>query len=142
MSPLERAWHTAALISGREAQRVPSLIEMDWGEWEGQKGVELLDRPDTDYRHIEDWGWDYRPPGGESPGDLRDRLVPWAQNLTENTVAVCHIGIMRVLLAIATGWNFDGEAPFRVKRNRLFIIDLSPDGWRIDGEPVRLVPAA
>ncbi len=137
-SPLSRAVETAELISGTTPVPVPSLIEMDWGAWEGKEGATLLAEPGSGYRHIEDWGWSYRPPGGESPGDLRARLAPWANALQTDTVAVCHIGIMRVLLAMATGWDFSGEAPFRVKRNRLFILTLSDAGWSWDGTPVRL----
>ena len=137
-SPLLRAVETAELISGRTPVTDPALIEMDWGSWEGKRGIDLLEDPSQDYKHIEDWGWDYRPPGGESPSDVRARVMPWANGLTTDTVAVCHIGIMRVLLALATNWDFDGEAPFRVKRNRLYIIEIKPNSWRHTDEPLRL----
>ena len=137
-SPLARAVETAELISGKTPVTVPALMEMDWGAWEGKRGVALLGDPDIDYRHIEDWGWDYRPPGGESPADVSARLTPWVNGLATDTVAVCHIGIMRVLLAKATGWNFDGEAPFRIKRDRLFILEITDEGWTVAGDPVRL----
>ena len=39
---------------------------------------------------------------------MRLRLVDWAEDLTEDSVAVCHIGVMRVLMARATGWDFTG----------------------------------
>ena len=49
---------------------------------------------------------------------------------------------MRVLLARATGWDFDGEAPFRVKRDRLYRIDVHGDGTLAhDHDPVRLIQA-
>jgi len=137
-SPLSRAVETAELISGRTPVTRPELIEMDWGKWEGQKGVELLANPENGYRHIENWGWDYRPPGGESPADLRTRLASWVASITTDTVAVCHIGIMRVLMAQACGWDFDGPSPFQIKRNRLYVLSVSPEGLSVDGEPVRL----
>jgi len=137
-SPLSRAVETAELISGRTPVTRPELIEMDWGKWEGQKGIELLADPENGYRHIEDWGWDYRPPGGESPGDLRSRLASWVSSLTTDTVAVCHIGIMRVLMAQASGWNFAGPSPFQIKRNRLYVLSVSREGLSLDGDPVRL----
>lgn len=138
-SPLARATQTAELVTGATPRTDAALLEMNWGDWEGQHGKDLLADPATDYRHIEDWGWDYTPPGGESPAALRDRLVPWAEALTHDTVAVCHIGVMRVLMAHATGWNFDGEAPFQIKRNRLFVIEIDAKGWRAWPEPVRLI---
>ena len=137
-SPLMRAQQTAALISGRTPRADDALIEMNWGAWEGMEGRNLRDDPASGFRDIENWGWDYRPPGGESPEDLRARLVPWAESLRQDTVAVCHIGVMRVLLAIAAGWDFSGPAPFRIKRDRLYIISPDPDGWRSEQDPVRL----
>ncbi|MCV6586744.1 MAG: histidine phosphatase family protein, partial [Marinibacterium sp.] len=81
-----------------------------------------------------------RPPGGESPAELRARLAPWLSGLTRDAVAVCHIGIMRILMAQATGWNFDGPAPFQIKRNRLFVLEISGAGLSAWPEPVRLIP--
>jgi len=137
-SPLSRAVETAELVARRAPRTEPALIEMNWGDWEGCVAQELRDNPAHDHRDIETWGWDYTPPNGESPAALRARLVPWAQDLTEDTVAVCHIGVMRVLMAHATGWNFEGAAPFVVKRNRLFVIEIDGARWRLQPEPVRL----
>ena len=137
-SPLRRAGETAVLLTGRVPRSEPALIEMNWGRWEGLCGADLAADPDSGFRHIEDWGWDYRPPGGESPDVLRHRLLPWAAGLERDTVAVCHIGVMRVLLAVAHGWDFRGPAPFAVKRNRLYV--LTVENGRISAlpEPVRL----
>ncbi|WP_299704207.1 histidine phosphatase family protein [uncultured Tateyamaria sp.] len=138
-SPLARATETAALVAGRAPRVEPCLIEMNWGDWEGRYGAELSADATSGFRHIEDWGWHYCPSGGESPDSLRARLQPWLNTLTRDTVAVCHIGTMRVLMAMATGWDFDGPAPFRIKRNRLFILlvdegalTLMPDTPRLE----------
>ncbi|AXX99036.1 histidine phosphatase family protein [Profundibacter amoris] len=135
-SPLKRAVETARLVAGRDPAVDPALIEMDWGKWEGLYGLDLRADPATGFRDIEDWGWDYRPPAGESPADVWARLEPWVKSLKRDTVAVCHIGIMRVLLARAHGWNFSGPAPFRIKRNWLFLIELK-DGLKV-GRPERI----
>ncbi|MFC3614424.1 histidine phosphatase family protein [Lutimaribacter marinistellae] len=139
-SPLLRAVETAELVAGRAPRTDPALIEMNWGAWEGQRGTDLIAEPGSGYRHIEDWGWSYRPPGGECPSELWDRLAPWVEGLAGDSVAVCHIGIMRVILARAWGWDFDGPAPFKVKRNRLYVVDL--DDMRPWAEPVRLIERA
>lgn len=139
-SPLLRAVETARLIAGQEPQAAPELTEMNWGDWEGKRGVDLLAQPGSGYRHIEDWGWDFRPPGGDSVADVRDRLRPWLAALDRDAVAVCHIGIMRVLLAQAHGWDFDGPAPFRVKRGRLYPLRIDGDRVMPDGEAIRLIP--
>ena len=136
-SPLSRAAETARIVAGRTPQTSAALTEMNWGEWEGKRGVDLIDQPQSGYRHIEDWGWDYRPPAGESPAEVFARLEPWLAQLQDDTLAVCHIGIMRVILAKAWGWDFHGPAPFKIKRNRLYIVDL--DAMRPEIEPVRLL---
>lgn len=133
-SPLLRAVETAKLVA-RPPITVPALTEMDWGDWEGAKGAELRANPTSGYRDIEDWGWAYRPPGGESPAEVWQRLAPWLGRLDRDAVLVCHIGVMRVLLARAFDWDFTGPAPFAVKRNRLFVLDL--DGDRLTpGDPL------
>lgn len=130
-SPLARASETALLLTGHRPATVPALIEMDWGQWEGAEGRHLRADPASGFRDIEDWGWSYRPPGGECPDDLRTRLVPWVKGLQRDTLAVCHIGVMRVLMAIATGWDFAGPAPFRIKRNRIFALQLDGGDWTL-----------
>lgn len=137
-SPLNRAIETARIVTNRAPRIAPELTEMDWGDWEGQRGLDLLDQPGSGYRHIENWGWSYRPPGGETPADVRARLAPWLASLTCDTVAICHIGIMRVLLAQACNWEFEGAAPFRIKRNRLFVLTLVGGKLTSHPEPVRL----
>ncbi|MCB1339934.1 MAG: histidine phosphatase family protein [Pseudooceanicola sp.] len=139
-SPLSRAAETAALVAGRPARLDAALREMHWGGWEGQRGVDLLADRSSGYRNIEDWGWDYRPPGGETPREVRERLEAWLAGVNRDAVVVCHIGVMRVLLALAHGWDFAGPAPFRVKRNRLFVLGLEGGKLAPTGEPVRLVP--
>jgi len=137
-SPLARAVETAHLVADRAPETTQALMEMDWGQWEGKRGVDLKADPASGFRDIEEWGWGYTPPGGESPADLRARLIPWTEGLCRDTVAVCHIGVMRVLLAHAMGWDFSGPAPFRVKRNRLYILQITPDGWQATNEQIRL----
>ncbi|MEL7100543.1 MAG: histidine phosphatase family protein [Pseudomonadota bacterium] len=137
-SPLSRAMQTGVLLGGSPAAE-PALMEMDWGDWEGRRGADLRAELGNGFPDIEAWGWEWAPPGGESPATLRTRLIPWAERLASDTVAICHIGVMRVLLAHASGWDFDGPAPFAVKRNRLYVIEIGTH-WRAWPEPVRLEP--
>jgi probable phosphoglycerate mutase len=137
-SPLKRACQTAEIIADRTPVLEDTLIEMNWGDWEGLRGVDLKADPTSGFRDIEFWGWDYQPPNGESPQDVWDRIEPWVMGLQADTIAVCHIGIMRMILAKATGWDFDGPAPFRIKRNRLFIVELNGGLQVTGGEPIRL----
>ncbi|KAA0582161.1 histidine phosphatase family protein [Azospirillum sp. B21] len=178
-SPLSRAVETARLLgNGRPVHTDLRLIEMDWGAWEGLRGLDLRADPDSGYRDIEDWSWDFRPPGGESPADVRDRLTGWLHSLSTQQesplppggrvrvrgrhgedsrdshtmhpphpdplpggergmhpphfvvihLVVTHIGVMRVALALAWGWDFRGPPPVPVKRDRLYAMTLTEDG--------------
>ena len=139
-SPLSRAAETALIVCRRTPVIAPALIEMDWGEWEGRRGVDLLASANSGYRHIEDWGWDFQPPGGETPRMVWERVKPWIASVEGPTVAVSHIGVMRVLLARATGWNFEGPAPFQVKRGRLYRIHIHDHSTlAFDNQPIRLI---
>ena len=141
-SPLVRAVETATILGGREPEMEPALIEMDWGGWEGLRGVDLIADPASGYRHIEHWTWDFSPPAGETPRQVWQRLEPWLATLKGPVLAVTHIGVMRVLLARATSWAFEGEPPFKVKRDRIYRIDIDATGrLRFDNEPVRLLKA-
>lgn len=125
-SPLVRAYETAKLVGERTPQTSPALTEMNWGAWEGLHGSDLRAEPGSEFRDIEDWGWHYRPPSGESPQEVWDRIEPWLSDLTCDSLAVCHIGVMRMILAKATAWNFSGPPPFQIKRNRLYVLELEP----------------
>ncbi len=124
-SPLQRAVQTAELIADRSPVIEPALLEMDYGDWEGKRGIDLYADPDSGFKHLPDWGWDYQPPNGESPAQVWSRLSPWLQSLTADTVAVCHIGVMRTLLAVAFDWPFRGEPPFTIKRNSLYCLQVT-----------------
>ncbi|OUS35405.1 phosphoglycerate mutase [Rhodobacterales bacterium 56_14_T64] len=141
-SPLSRASETAQIVSGRTPQTAPALTEMFWGDWEGLHGQDLKADSNSGFRDIENWGWDYRPPAGETPAEVWARIEPWVSSLQNDTVAVCHIGIMRMILARAYGWNFDGPVPFRIKRNRLFVIEIEGNKLTPLPDPVRLTKRA
>lgn len=141
-SPLGRAVHTAELITDTTPLIEPALIEMDYGEWEGKRSVDLGADPDSGFRHLPEWGWDYLPPNGESPAQVWSRLAPWVNSLTEDTVAVCHIGVMRTLLAVAYDWPFKGTPPFSIKRNSLYCLEVADTLTVMDPLRVRLISKA
>ncbi|MFK7877362.1 MAG: histidine phosphatase family protein [Paracoccaceae bacterium] len=132
-SPLTRARETAQLV-GTDPNIDTALIEMNWGDWEGLHGKDLLADPDSGYKDLDEWGWDYTPPNGESPRDVGARLFPFLDSLQKDAVIVTHIGIMRVALARAWGWPFSGPCPFSIKRGRLYVIEDN----RAWSDPIRL----
>ncbi len=126
-SPLARAVETARLVGGTEPLRVPALVEMDWGEWEGRTLGELDAAFGDAFRRNAAAGLDFRPPGGESPREVRERVLRWLLALPPaegTTVAVTHNGVIRALLSAATGWDMTGKPPLRLRRDALHRFDV------------------
>lgn len=121
-SPLTRARQTAALLGHPEAEIEQALIETDWGEWEGERLPDLRVRYGTEMKSQEARGLDFRPPQGEGPRDLQDRLRPWLRQLAEKgepTVAVCHKGVIRAIYALARDWDMTVSPPEKLQHEAL-----------------------
>jgi probable phosphoglycerate mutase len=132
-SPLSRAWETAQHLAESGPPRADErLREMRFGDWEGRIGAELLADPACPYRPLEAWGWDFTPPGGESPREMLARALEVIGACTEPTVIVSHRGLMRSLLGAATGWGYDGPMPFKVRKAHLHPLFIE------NGRPVRI----
>jgi 2,3-bisphosphoglycerate-dependent phosphoglycerate mutase len=130
-SPLRRAIATAEILAGATPLRERALIEMDWGEWEGFTLPELRQRHGDAFVRNEAAGLDFRPPGGESPRDVQERVVRWLiaeSTEREGLFAVSHKGVLRALLAAATGWDMTGKAPLRLRHGALHIFAVESGG--------------
>ncbi|ANG62316.1 hypothetical protein A8C75_07290 [Marinobacterium aestuarii] len=116
-SPLLRARETAQLL-GLDAQIAPALIEMDWGDWEGQRITDLRLKDPAGMATMETRGLDLRPPNGESPRQVQQRLTDWAESMRMagcgRAGALCHKGVIRALLAAACQWDMRGKAPVKL----------------------------
>ncbi len=105
-SPLQRAVQTASLVSGLSPEnlvKIEELKEINLGAWEGLTVDEVKDRFPGAY---EQRGADlefFRPPGGESFGDLLARCYPVLLALVNVSpgplLVVAHAGVNRVLLS-------------------------------------------
>ncbi|MGM0586155.1 MAG: histidine phosphatase family protein [Pseudomonadota bacterium] len=133
-SPLSRARETAEALAEGPVTLDPRLVEMDMGDWEGRIGAELLADPACPYCAVDSWGWDFRPPNGESPAEIVARLRPLLAELSAPCLLVTHRGVMRAVLALATGWNYDRPEPFRIKRAAVHPVRLE------GGAPVAAAP--
>jgi broad specificity phosphatase PhoE len=129
-SPLARCVQTAALLGAPDATREPRLAEMAWGEWEGETLDALRARLGEAMRENEGRGLDFRPPGGESPRLVMERVRPWLKELAAAgaaTLAVTHRGVIRAILAEATGWDMRGKPPAKLDWDaaQLFALDAA-----------------
>lgn len=141
-SPLGRAAETARLLArGRDFETDARLAEMSWGDWEGLLAADLIADPASGYVHVEAWGWHRRPPGGESPWEVWQRIRPALAELAAQgrpAVVISHRAAMRAILARAWGWDYDRPEPFRIRRARLYPLTLDADGT--PGAPEEAVP--
>jgi probable phosphoglycerate mutase len=127
-SPLRRAVETAELLGGQRVQLEGALIEMDWGDWEGSTLDELRNADGAAFAQNEARGFDFRAPGGESPREVHERLQPWLARVATSpapVIAVTHLGVLRVIVAAATGWDMTGKPPIRLKSDAVhrFTVD-------------------
>ena len=113
-SPLKRCVQTAALLGAPDAPREPRLIEMDWGDWQGQTLDALRKRLGQAMEENEARGLDFQPPRGESPRMVGERVASWLREVSTPTLAVTHRGVIRAVLAQATGWDMRGKPPYRL----------------------------
>jgi broad specificity phosphatase PhoE len=130
VSPLARARETAALLGISHAITESALIEMDWGEWEGQRLAELRARV-PEMAAMEAAGLDFRPPGGESPRAVQSRFRPLLAGIAQDGIpmaAVAHKGIIRALFALATGWDMRAKPPQRLAEDAVHLFELDRTG--------------
>lgn len=100
-SDLQRAVHTAALLSYPQADLLPALREIDVGQWSGCAIDTLRAEQAEQYQ-----GWragSYTPPGGETWAEFSARTAAGIEALRgqwqgKNVLAVCHGGVIRALL--------------------------------------------
>lgn len=117
-SPLARAIETAEVLGCAQPPVEPALTEMDWGAWEGLTHDELRAQLGEEFTRNERLGLDFRPPGGESPRDVVTRVTRWLARIAatgEPLVVVTHNGVLRALLAVATGWDMTDKPPIRLQ---------------------------
>lgn len=117
-SPLVRARQTSELLGANELQTDERLIEMDFGAWEGHTHRDLTAEDPEGMRRLEADGIDMRPPGGETPREVADRLLSFlSEQLEDRLVAVTHKGVIRAAFATALGWDMTRDMPFRADWN-------------------------
>lgn len=129
-SGLQRTEDTAARVRellGLPRRDDPDLRELERGAWAGLTQAEL------EAREPGEWGRWFRspgclrPPGGESLGDLFERVQPrvacWAGGHPGQTVAlVTHGWVIRVLVCHALGADFDLAPRLDVRTGDLVIL--------------------
>ena len=130
-SPLSRARETAEILRLPVVRTEDAIVEMDWGDWEGHTRPELDARYGGEVARRTALGLDLRPHNGESPREVRERFAAWARAVAvvgRPVGAVCHQGIIRAALSLATGWNMLGKPPVRMDWDSLHLFEVNAAG--------------
>jgi len=130
-SPMLRARQTATILFGPGTPVEPRLREMTFGAWDGYTMAEIEARWGDAFRRGEATGWAFRPPGGESPEDVRRRLAPLLAEIADGgraTLIVAHRQVIRTVYAWAVGWDMIAPPPEKLKLPRLHRFSLTADG--------------
>ena len=109
-SDLSRTERTCRIITGdrtKSIEVIPALREINLGNWEGFTFQEIEQRFPEEYaargRDMENW----RPPGGESFADCRERVMDAFRGILDrsqgNILLVGHAGVNRLILCDLLG---------------------------------------
>lgn len=132
-SPKLRARQTAAALGLRNVNYDKRLVEQNWGEWEGLTRAEMLARDGEDafLRAGSAAGLAFRPPGGESTGELHARVRSFFADVAraeEDAIAVTHMGVLRAAYVMATGWDMTQPMPPELDLKAALVLALAADG--------------
>jgi probable phosphoglycerate mutase len=149
-SPLARCRETAELMlrsmgrsmDGASLVLDDRLIERSFGAWEGETLADLRARYGADMAAWEAKGWDFRPPGGESPRDVLQRSMPLLQEMLQqerSMICVTHRSVIRAIYAAARGWDMVGRPPEKLADGAVHLFRLSDAGLAVDRLNLALV---
>jgi broad specificity phosphatase PhoE len=126
-SPLARAAGTmeiAAGALGRSDWRAePAMREVRFGRWEGLTTHQVKAAFPDERRARKADRWHFRPQGGESLADVRDRLRPWSAALDRPTIVATHAGVLRVLFVLMGAMTREAALLVPVRHAALFRFD-------------------
>lgn len=131
VSPLTRAIETARILGTGAFRIEPRLSEMHWGEWQGESLHDLRARYGATMQQNEDRGLHFRPPGGESPAEVQERLKSWFRDIADPgrpVTALTHKGVIRAALALAYDWDMLGKPPVKLDWRAAHLFDASSAG--------------
>ncbi len=137
-SPLVRALEFARILAGDRAAAVqiaPGLSEIDLGGWDGRAMAEIRKENPAAWKARGADFAGFRPPGGESFGDVCDRVVPAFEQLAaqpgSDLAIVCHAGVNRVILCHLLGMPLANLFRLGQDPGCLNVIEKGAGGYRV-----------
>ena len=104
---------------------------MNWGDWEGSVLDELRQKFGDLMAAWEAKGLDFKSPNGESPREVQNRLTPLLNEISkggEDTLAVCHKGVIRAIYAMAENWDMKSKPKQKLRDGCLHVFELDNHG--------------
>ena len=138
-SPLERAVETAQPIADSHdlpVEILPALLEIDFGEWQGQELEKL--KQGRVWKHVQGNPSDFRFPGGESFREAQVRVVQGltilSNQYSEKEMVVCaaHSDVIRLAVAHFLGLPLDNFQRIRILPASVTVLYLN-DGQSFFG---------
>ncbi|WP_417434966.1 histidine phosphatase family protein [Hoeflea sp.] len=136
-SPLGRTRQTMELV--REAAGLdpmayrtePLLLELSFGDWEGQTLVEVEAHSPDLIEQRNKGKWHFRPPGerAESYAMLAERTDAFLSRLERPTICVAHGGVIRTLFNRIGKIEGDDAAIIDIPQDRVLKTDGESIGW-------------
>ncbi len=132
-SPKLRARQTASCLGLVDPILDPHLAEQNWGDWEGLTRDEMRARDGEDAfeKAGANRGLAFRPPGGESTGEVHRRVASFFVDLGargEDAIAMAHAGILRAAYALSTGWDLSAPYPPELDLKAALVLAIAGDG--------------
>ncbi len=135
-SPLQRTMRTAEAVAraqGLTAAPMAGLLDINFGEWQGQRGQDVAQHSPELFRAWEQAPHTVHLPGGERLDDVRSRVVAAlddvvARHRGQNVALVSHTVINRVLLCAVLGWGNDRFWRLRQETCAVNVFDVEKDG--------------
>ncbi len=114
----------------------PRLREQSWGEWEGLRVSDVQRRFPLELDQQIRAGWDFRPPGGESRLEVKNRVFSaledvFARSRQKRILVVCHLGVIKCLVFSAVGRKFLPEEPSLLNNDGLHTLARDRYGYRL-----------
>jgi probable phosphoglycerate mutase len=134
-SPLSRTRETmerlrAAIGLRPAAYRTDDrLRELTFGAWEGMTWKEVRTRDPKGAQARERDKWGFEPPGGESYAVLAERVAPFLESLTRDSVVVSHGGVARVLLVLLGHASRDHAPRADIWQGRVLVLAPGRHFW-------------
>ena len=138
-SPLKRAWRTAEIIAGPHSvpvHTVEDLGEMRIGAWEGLYAGDIAARYPGLWKTWRTNPGDFRMPGGESLGEVRQRAVKAFDRIMDDSegrmvLAVTHDVVVRLLAAHCLGVSADIYRRLEVGNTSITVMEREGEKRRL-----------